>query len=237
MSYPVIPVDVLRRRFQKLDVRETTGDKYCRMLYPNLHRASVLIPIFSKNGRWHVLLTIRSQMLNVHTGHVAFPGGLRDQSDSDEVDTALREAEEEIGLSRHDVTVLAVFLPTFVLPHFIVFPVVGVIPEAFVPKPNPGEISTVFDLPLDQFLRKADKQMWVAFGMEFPTPLFHSVVDNVKIHIWGFTALNCLCTAYGVYDVAKEHLQDKGTFGIYGDVLAQLRFAFHHFCQNVNSRL
>ncbi|XP_041376078.1 peroxisomal coenzyme A diphosphatase NUDT7-like isoform X2 [Gigantopelta aegis] len=237
MSSEVVPVEVIRQRFQKYDVRNSKDEICPHVLYPHLQRASVLVPIFSKNGRWHVLLTIRSGMLRVHTGNVAFPGGLRDQSDVDEVDTALREAEEEIGLSRHDVTVLAVFQHTFVLPRYIVSPVIGVIPDNFVAKPNPNEISSVFDLPLDTFFNKADKQLWVGFGVEGFTPLFRCFVNDIKIHVWGFTAVTCLLAACVTYDVGRKAALEEGSFGIVDDVFAELRFSFHHYSQNIKSRM
>src|SRR6266699_5423503 len=68
--------------------------------------AAVLVPLYLDGGEWHVLFTLRSHLVETHKGQVSFPGGRVDPADGSRVDTALREAEEEIGLRREDVTVL-----------------------------------------------------------------------------------------------------------------------------------
>ena len=67
---------------------------------------------------------------------MSFPGGMRDDTDVDEVDTALREAEEEIGLPRQDVTVIGQLLPRFNLRMTLITPVLGIVNPSFTPLPN-----------------------------------------------------------------------------------------------------
>jgi 8-oxo-dGTP pyrophosphatase MutT (NUDIX family) len=69
----------------------------------NLRASAVLIPLFYNHGQYHVLLTKRSEEVDFHKGQVCFPGGTREPSDSSLLQTALREAEEEIGLRAKDI--------------------------------------------------------------------------------------------------------------------------------------
>ena len=226
----------IRHRFHRYDIRNDPTNQLSDSIYPNLKRASVLVPIFLRNQQWRILLTIRSQNLKSHTGMVALPGGVRDNSDSDEVDTALREAEEEIGLSRHDVTVLAVFFPNIVRPGYIVFPVVAVIPNSFQPRANPDEVASVFDLPLDTFLRDFNIQSWTMFGVDLKLFHFPRTVNNVELDIWGFTASICMDTANIVYNIGTV-IDRLRPWNEDNDDCRQARFLFHFLCQRMRSYL
>ncbi|CAI5466752.1 unnamed protein product, partial [Closterium sp. Yama58-4] len=86
---------------------------------------------------------------------VALPGGKRDEGDADDSDTALREAEEEIGLHRSHVRVVT-HLEPFLSKHLLtVTPVVALLPRGFtfVPRPNADEVQAVFSVPLSLFLQ------------------------------------------------------------------------------------
>lgn len=111
--------------------------------------ASVLVPLFIRDGKVQVLLTVRSKHLRSHAGLVAFPGGHMDEDDQSVISTALREAEEETGLPAKDVDVIAVLPPSFVRPNKFVSLVVGIIPSDFEPKMNEAEVSKIFSLPLE----------------------------------------------------------------------------------------
>ncbi|XP_034390524.1 peroxisomal coenzyme A diphosphatase NUDT7 isoform X2 [Cyclopterus lumpus] len=113
------------------------GNKFASL--PVLPKASVLIPLMVKNGELCTLMTLRSQELRTSPGEVCFPGGKRDPSDGDDVDTALREAEEEISLPPADVQVVCRLVPIINKSGLLVTPVVGFIEESFCPRPNPAE--------------------------------------------------------------------------------------------------
>ncbi|XP_061752213.1 uncharacterized protein nudt7 isoform X2 [Nerophis ophidion] len=81
------------------------------MELPALNKASVLVPLFVRSGKLHTLMTLRSEELRTSGGEVCFPGGKQEPGDKDEVDTALREAEEEIGLLPADVHVVCTLQP------------------------------------------------------------------------------------------------------------------------------
>jgi len=116
--------------------------------------ASVLVPIVLR-PQPTVLLTQRTAHLSTHAGQVAFPGGRADAHDANAQATALREAHEEIGLDAGQVEVLGC-LPRYVTGSaFIVTPVVGLVPPDVRLYPNPGEVSDVFEVPLDFLLNPA----------------------------------------------------------------------------------
>ena len=112
-----------------------------------LRDAAVLIPIVARPSGLHVILTRRLDHLNHHPGQVAFPGGRIDPADKGPVEAALREAEEEIGLSPSLVEVRGVMEPFATGTGFKIYPVIGLVEPRFVPKINETEVATVFEVP------------------------------------------------------------------------------------------
>ncbi|XP_069072905.1 peroxisomal coenzyme A diphosphatase NUDT7 [Pleurodeles waltl] len=125
-------------------------DKFSGMKFT---KASVLLPVFLKDGKLHVLFTLRSMKLKTSPGEVCFPGGRSEPSDKDEIETALREAKEEVGLLRSQVEFVSRLTPTITKDGTLVTPVVAVIQETFKPCPNPDEVTDVFVVPLDYFIK------------------------------------------------------------------------------------
>jgi 8-oxo-dGTP pyrophosphatase MutT (NUDIX family) len=114
--------------------------------------AAVLAALFEgAEGEPRVWLLRRPDGLRSHGGQVALPGGKRDAGDADPVATALREAEEEIGLPAKLVDVLGTGDDILSVTGFLVTPVVGWIPASFAPRPNPGEVARVFSAPFSLF--------------------------------------------------------------------------------------
>jgi 8-oxo-dGTP pyrophosphatase MutT (NUDIX family) len=92
--------------------------------------AAVLAPLFERDGELHAVFTKRRGDLRLHAGQVSFPGGRRDPGDADLVQTALREAHEEIGLDPACVTLLGALSPTpTVVTDIAIYPIVGLIAE------------------------------------------------------------------------------------------------------------
>lgn len=121
---------------------------------PDPVHAAVLVPLVMRD-RASVLLTQRTAHLKKHAGQISFPGGRAEPEDPDAVATALREAQEEVGLAPQRVEVLGT-LPTYTTgTGFIVTPVVGLItPEVdehplLHVRPDPGEVDDVFEVPMD----------------------------------------------------------------------------------------
>lgn len=152
-------------------------------------RASVLIAIVLREQPM-VLLTERTAHLSTHSGQVAFPGGRADAEDASTADTALREAEEEVGLERRFVEVLGV-LPTYVTgSSFIITPVVALVQPDCVLHPNPYEVADVFEVPLAFLLNPAHHQRhmfeWEGVRREWFSMPYQDGEKNR--YIWGATA-------------------------------------------------
>lgn len=114
-----------------------------------LRPAAVLIPLLRMNGGWHVLFTRRTDLVVSHKGQVSFPGGAADPGDSGPVDTALREAREEIGLQAECVTVIGLMPELSTNSGFLITPVVGSICWPIQLSLEEKEVSRVFTVPLD----------------------------------------------------------------------------------------
>ena len=127
----------------KLNVLRSAAGNQSR---PN-RTAAVLVPVLDKPEP-EILLTVRSELLLQHPGQVSFPGGSVDRSDRSAVSTALREAEEEIGLDFSQVSPLGFLDRVDTISDFRVLPVVGLVRSSFVWKPDLREVSDVFTVPL-----------------------------------------------------------------------------------------
>ena len=120
--------------------------------------AAVLVGLVLRDAPT-VLLTQRTAHLSTHSGQVAFAGGKCDPDDTDAAATALREAHEEIGLPTHCVEVIG-HLPEYITGSaFHVTPVVGLIAPPLSLQPNPHEVQSVFEVPLD-FLMNPAHHRW-----------------------------------------------------------------------------
>lgn len=120
--------------------------------------AAVLFPIVLRDTGHTVLLTQRTAHLRDHAGQVSFPGGRVEAEDLSPIHTALRETEEEIGLSREHIRILG-FLPEYRTgTGFRVTPVVGLVQPPFELQPDPFEVAEVFEVPLAFLLDPANHQ-------------------------------------------------------------------------------
>lgn len=113
-----------------------------------LKEAAVLAPLFMRGGEPWALLTMRPETLRKHPGQVAFPGGGRDPEDVTPLHTALREANEELGIPHGAVEVLGVLGTMPTITSFLVYPFVGVIPPDLRLTPSPDEVQEVLEVPL-----------------------------------------------------------------------------------------
>ena len=119
-----------------------------------LRKAAVLIPItrLDSDNDSHIVLTVRSENLRSHAGQISLPGGTRDAEDSDDIATALRESEEEIGLPASQVEVIGK-LGDMALPSgFHITPIVGLIQPGLTFTPALEEVADIFQAPLDLVL-------------------------------------------------------------------------------------
>jgi 8-oxo-dGTP pyrophosphatase MutT (NUDIX family) len=165
----------------KLNVLRSLAEAQQR---PN-RTAAVLVPILDKPEP-EILLTVRSKQLVKHPGQVSFPGGAVDDSDRSAVSTALREAEEEIGLDFSQVSPLGFLDRVDTNSDFRVLPVVGLIRPSFVWRPDLREVSEVFTMPLSLAVNQSEYSHQ-EFNFEGRTVVSSSL--NWQGHrIWGITA-------------------------------------------------
>ena len=148
--------------------------------------AAVLIGVVRRESGFSVVYTERSPQLRSHSGQVAFPGGKIDPGDRGAADAALREAAEEIDLSRGDARILGYLPAYFTGSNYLITPVVALIHPTRPFVPNPAEVKSVFEVPLEWLLdgRNYGTYRVRRNGLEHTT---WQLVHN-ELTIWGITA-------------------------------------------------
>lgn len=151
-----------------------------------LRKAAVLIALQDIGGELHLILTQRPMHLRAHPGQISFPGGKIEPDDIDAIAAALREAEEEIGLSRNNVDVLGTFPPYNTFTGFEITPVVGIVKQTFVLKLDPGEVADCFTVPLSFFIDPSHRhqKFFLRQGHYYSV----HVMPYQQRFIWGATA-------------------------------------------------
>jgi len=149
--------------------------------------AAVLVPLVAREAGVTVLLTQRTEDMPSHAGQISFPGGRAQPGDANATETALREAEEEVGLARRFVDVIGTCDLYRTGTGFEITPVVGIVAPGFTTRADPREVADVFEVPLDHFLDVRNHQIAtrkVAEGRERP---FYAMPYGDR-YIWGATA-------------------------------------------------
>ena len=177
----------LRQRLepiQRAGLLKDAHEKYS----PSARNASVLIALFDENNETYLSFIRRASTLRAHSGEIAFPGGATDASDVSPIVTALREAQEEIGLAPSRVEVLGIMPPVFtVVSNFLITPVV-----AYLPK-GPGtlqlqvsEVAEIIFLPLQGLADPSiyHTEQWIRADVPHTVYFF----DYGAYRIWGATA-------------------------------------------------
>ncbi len=151
-----------------------------------LTAASVLVPLIARESGISVLFTQRTAHLKDHPGQISFPGGRVEAQDATPAQTALREAQEEIGLSSTAIEVLG-YLPEHpTSTGFLVTPVVGIVTPPFDLCAHSGEVARIFEVPLAFLMDSANHQAhsWSKGGA-----ILHSIALSYgENFIWGATA-------------------------------------------------
>jgi 8-oxo-dGTP pyrophosphatase MutT (NUDIX family) len=162
-----------------------TPEEAAELDAPGNTDAAVLVPLFLRDDDLHAVFTKRRDDLRKHAGEISFPGGRQDFPDEDLRVTALREAEEEIGLPRDDVELIGALPPTgtFVTGYRI-HPFVGAIREGHEWKMQPNEVEAMLELSLHDLVRGFEMKRLIRKGVPIKTPTY-CVDDNL---VWGATA-------------------------------------------------
>jgi 8-oxo-dGTP pyrophosphatase MutT (NUDIX family) len=147
--------------------------------------AAVLVPLYLDGGDLQLVFTKRGADLRRHAGEISFPGGRREHNEDDLQTTALREAEEEIGLPRAGVEIVGALQPTpTIATGYAVYPFVGVIETARRWTPSAGEVAAVIELPVPALIAGYERRRLVRRGLPIRTDTY--VVGEHLI--WGATA-------------------------------------------------
>lgn len=163
--------------------------------------AAVLMPI-TRGDSPELVLTLRASGLSTHGGEVAFPGGRRDPEDRDLIHTALREAEEEVGLAPGIVEIVGPLSSLVSLHGIHVTPYVGIVPDYVEYRPNDAEIASVFSVPLDFFCQDVRE---VTHRIDYQGGAWYIPSYRYgEYKIWGLTAIMIVELVNLVYDAGIE---------------------------------
>ncbi|MCS7282029.1 MAG: CoA pyrophosphatase [Anaerolineae bacterium] len=155
---------------------------------PPPRQAGVLLLLYPLRGELHLVLTVRPSNLNYHAGQVSLPGGGWEEGDRSLKETALREAQEELGIPLQNAEVLGPLTPLYVPPsHNLVHPFVAYLPYHPVFQPDPAEVAELLEVPLSTLMDPRIRQIerWERDGMEVVVPYY--AVGPYKV--WGATAI------------------------------------------------
>ena len=147
--------------------------------------AAVLVPLYVSGGELHAVFTRRREDLRRHPGEISFPGGRQDDDETDLRLTALREAEEEIGLPASAVELVGALQPTpTIATNYAVYPFVGLIEPGRAWQPSANEVAEVMEVPLSTLRAGYERRRLLRRGVPFRTDVY-VVGEDV---IWGATA-------------------------------------------------
>ena len=192
-----LSIDALRQRFSQVQEWEAEITNESRLaLIESVNKddegnvrltpASVLIPLVMKSDGLHVLLTQRTDHLNDHAGQISFPGGRAEDHDEDAIATAIREAQEEIGLEVHRVEHLGNLPDYLTITGYRVTPVVALIEPQESYAPDPFEVADIFEVPLTFLMNPANHQLREWIGPTGNRSFYAMPYENR--FIWGATA-------------------------------------------------
>jgi len=154
--------------------------------HPPFSHAAVLVPLFQKGGDCHLLFTKRSEQVKYHKSEISFPGGVVDEEDRELINTALREAHEEIGLKESDIQVIGLLDDIVTITEFIVTPIVGLFPYPYPFRVSEAEIAELIEVPLSFLLNKEyQSEKTILRGGQHEVVYAYQYGEHV---IWGATA-------------------------------------------------
>ncbi len=163
------------------------------------NQAAVLLAVAEVSGGEEILLTLRAQHLASHSGEVAFPGGMWEPQDPDLRTTALREANEEVGLDSQYVEVIAQMQPSYTRAGTCVTPYIARVPGSLTLAPNPEELQDLFWFPLE--IVKRDLRVRTDIFKTGAKEHWAPVYQFCGFTIWGFTArvlVDFVAQQYGI---------------------------------------
>lgn len=180
---------IAQRLLEAIELAGPSSDGYAEIDLTDETRlkcAAVLVPLIWENDEWHLLYTRRTDRVESHKGQVSFPGGACDEGETTPEETALREAEEEIGLNPDHVRVLGRLVNMITVSNFRVTPVVGVIkkwPTVF--RVGEHEVARIFTIPLGWLANPSNRWHFEMLGRKRSLIAYHPYDGEL---LWGATA-------------------------------------------------
>jgi 8-oxo-dGTP pyrophosphatase MutT (NUDIX family) len=169
---------------------DTTYDIPPELLSDDAREAAVLVPFLRIEDAWHILYIRRANYAgDRHSGQVAFAGGKRDDMDDDLLATALREAEEEVGIAASDIDVLGYINHHHTISEFQVRPYVGVMPWPYELKLDEIEVARAFTMPLNWLAQTSNYRIEERQHPDSNRPwpiVYYDLYDGEML--WGATA-------------------------------------------------
>ena len=147
--------------------------------------AAVLVPLTFYDDEWHLLFTRRAEKMNDHSGQVSFPGGHCEPEDETLEKTALREADEEIGLKAKDVRILGRIDEIRTVTNYQITPVVGVFPWPYSFFVSTCEVARVFTMPINWLANPKNYWQFQHPKAKHPTIAYQPFDGEL---LWGATA-------------------------------------------------
>jgi 8-oxo-dGTP pyrophosphatase MutT (NUDIX family) len=196
--------EYITEKLQSAMKTATDSDGYAEIAInpeTRLKCAAVLLPLTQVNGEWHLLFTRRTERVQSHKGQVSFPGGACDEGETTPEQTALREAEEEVGLRPADVKVLGRLSQLITVTSFRVSPIVGIIPWPYTFKVAGIEVARVFTIPL-LWLSDRNNYWEFPFGGSDRSLIAYHPYDGELL--WGATARMTVTFLKTIETLAKK---------------------------------
>ncbi len=152
-------------------------------------QAGVLLLLYPVHAALHLALTVRTSNLNHHSGQISLPGGGWEKGDASLRETALREAQEEIGIATAGLELFGPLTPLYIPPsNNVIHPFVAYTPQRPAFRPDPKEVAELLEVPLrlllDPAVRREEDWDWRGAILHVP---FYAVSDEQKV--WGATAI------------------------------------------------
>lgn len=155
----------------------------------NPRKAGVLMLLYPKGNKLHLVLIERNAYIGVHSSQIALPGGKMEPQDQSIVATTLRETNEEIGIPIHKINIIKTFSQVYIPPsNFLVFPFLGYATEELQFVPDPKEVAAILEVSIAELLQEAtmvNKLMTTSYSTSAIVPAF-KIQDY---YIWGATAM------------------------------------------------
>jgi 8-oxo-dGTP pyrophosphatase MutT (NUDIX family) len=171
----------------KMSPRPRPGHKTYKDVADTCLRAGVLLLLYPWEGRLHFILTKRTERLSHHQAQISLPGGRQDKRES-LIQTALREAHEELGVCPESVRILGILTPLYIPPsNYCIHPVVSFVSRRPNFLPSPREVAEIIEVPVEDLLDAKNRveEVWTINGMKVSVPFYAFGAHK----IWGATAM------------------------------------------------